>query len=164
MESLLKESYTLKDTSAKREPREFAQRMLRAAKDTGINNTAPQLDMIYTNIDLNLRMYLQRPTDKSTVDSFLTDLDDRKYEWWAYASRKVDGYRSEKPRHNVAQRPAMNQGQYSRQPFAGGGMPYRPMGEGFQGQRPFYGSNNPYGSGKPVLAILPREGRFPART
>lgn len=157
MESLLKESYTLKDASAKREPREFAQRMLRAAKDAGINDTAPQLDMIYTNIDLNLRMYLQRPTDKSSVDSFLTDLDDRKYEWWAYASRKVDGhpYRSEKPRHNVAQRPAMNQGQYSRPPFAGGGMPYRPMGEGFQGQRPFYGSNNPYGSGKPVLPSRP---------
>lgn len=157
MESLLKESYTLKDAAAKREPREFAQRMLRTAKDAGINDVAPQLDLIYTNIDLGLRMYIQRPTEKSSIETFLTELDDRKYEWWAYATKKIDGssYRSERPRHTL-QRPAVNQsGQYIRQPFSSG-MPYRPMGEGFQGQpRPFYGSNNPYGSGKPVLPSRP---------
>lgn len=108
--------------------------------------------MIYTNIDLSLRMHVQRPTEKSSIESFLTELDDRKYEWWAYASKKVD--RPERPRHNAGQRPAMNQGPYSRQPFANG-MPYRPMGEGFQGQRPFYGSNNPYGSGRPALPSRP---------
>lgn len=155
MESLLKESYTLKDTAAKREPREFTQRMLRTAKDAEINDIAPQIDMIYTNINLSLRLYMQRP-DKSSIEAFLSELDDRKYEWWAYASKKVDGpsYRSERPRYNAAnanaQRAIMNQsGQYSNQhnrpPFAGG-MQYRPMGEGYQGQRPFYGSNNPYGS------------------
>ena len=78
--SLLKESYTLRDAAAKRESREFTQVMLRTAKDTGINETLPQLDLIYTNIDLNLRMFLQRPTENSTVDAFLTDLNDRKFE------------------------------------------------------------------------------------
>ncbi len=52
MESLLKESYALRDASAKREPREFAQRMFRTVKDAGTNDVGPQLDMIYTNIDL----------------------------------------------------------------------------------------------------------------
>lgn len=80
IKSLLKESYTLRDTVAKREPREFTQRMLRTAKDAEINDTAPQLDIIDTNIDLSLRMHVQRPTEKSSIESFLTELDDRKYE------------------------------------------------------------------------------------
>ena len=163
MTSLLKESYTLRDAAAKREPREFAQRMLRTAKDAGINDPLPQLDMIYTNIDLNLRMFLQRPTERSSIDSFLTELDDRKYEWWAYAGRKVDNhgpsYRSERPRpnNNNGQR-QFNQGQYSRQlqQPSYGSMPQRPMVEGFRGFQPFYGSNNPYGSGRPALPYQTR--------
>ena len=113
MESLFKESYSLKNASSKREPREFAQRMLRTAKEAVINNVGPRLDLIYTNINLILRMYLQRPTEHSTIDSCLTELDDRKYERWAYASRKVD-HRSDRPqqRHSNGQRP--NQGQYFR--------------------------------------------------
>lgn len=46
IESLLKESYTLRDAAAKRESREFVQRMMRTAKDAGINDTAPQLDSV----------------------------------------------------------------------------------------------------------------------
>ena len=41
MTSLLKELYTLRDATAKRESREFTQRMLRAAKDAGINEMLP---------------------------------------------------------------------------------------------------------------------------
>ena len=169
MTSLLKESYTLRDAAAKREPREFAQRMLRTAKDAGINEPGPQLDMIYTNIDLTLRMFLQRPTDQSSIDSFLTELDDRKYEWWAYASRKVDNhgpsYRSERRPHNNnnsntnnGQRSFNQSGQYFRQLLQpSGSMPQRPMAEGFRGFQPFYGSNNPYGSGRPALPYQPRQ-------
>ena len=97
MKSLLKKSYTLRDAAAKREPREFAQRMLRTAKNVEINDVGPQLDIIYINIDLSLRMYLQRPTKRSIIDTFLSDIDDRKYEWWAFVSKRVNLYRSERP-------------------------------------------------------------------
>lgn len=80
--------------------------MLRTAKDAGINDTASQLDMIDTNIDLSLRMHVQRPIEKFSIELFLTELDDRKYEWWAYASKKVD--RPKRSRHNAGQRSAMN--------------------------------------------------------
>ena len=80
MISLLKELYTLRNTAARREPREFTQRILRTVKDVDINETLPQLDLIYTNINLNLRIFLQRLTENSTIDTFLTDLDDRKFE------------------------------------------------------------------------------------
>ena len=161
MESLLKESYTLRDAAAKREPRDFAQRMLRTAKNADINDVGPQLDMIYTNIDLSLRMYLQRPTKRSTVDSFLSDIDDRKYEWWAFASKRLEGplYRSKRPplaqQHRYSnqineQRPSQYQGQYppqySPRPVD---IPYRPVRDSYQGQRPYYKSNNPYGGDKP---------------
>ena len=74
--------------------------MLRTAKNTGINDIDPQLDMIYINIDLSLRMFLQRPIERFIIDLFLSDLDDRKYKWWAYASKKVDSsYRSKKPQY-----------------------------------------------------------------
>lgn len=150
MESLLRETYIMRDASSKREPRDFAQRMLRTAKDAGINDVGLQLDMIYTNIDLSLRMYLQRLTDKSTIDSFLIELDDRKYEWWAFANKKLDSsYRSERaPNRNNGQRPFQNQnqGQYPfRQPFSG--MSYRPGGDSY----PYNESNNPYGANRPFV-------------
>ena len=79
MKFLLKESYTLRNAIAKREPRDFAQRILRTVKNVNINDVGPQLDMIYINIDLSLRMYLQRLTKRSIVDSFLSNIDNRKY-------------------------------------------------------------------------------------
>ena len=54
--------------------------MLRTIKNIEINDIEPQLDMIYINIDLSLRIYLQRPTKRSIIDTFLSNIDDRKYE------------------------------------------------------------------------------------
>ena len=147
MESLLKETYTMRDAAAKREPRDFASRMLRTAKDAGIKDVLPQLDMIYTNIDLNLRMFLVRPTDKSTVETFLSELDDRKYEWWAYAARRTDAsYRSEKAPQRSNQRPQnQTQGQYLFRPQQSQN-PFRPQqaANGYQ-QAPYYGNNPQFG-------------------
>ena len=38
--------------------RDFAQRILRIVKDVEINDVSSQLNMIYINIDLDLRMFL----------------------------------------------------------------------------------------------------------
>ena len=81
MKFLLKKSYTLRDVAVKREPREFAQRILRTVKNIEINDVGSQLDMIYINIDLSLRIYLQRLTERSIINNFLSNIDDRKYEW-----------------------------------------------------------------------------------
>ena len=35
---------------------------------------------MYNNINLDLRIHVQRLTDASTIDSFLNELDNRKYE------------------------------------------------------------------------------------
>lgn len=145
----------MRDAATKREPRDFASRMLRTAKDAGINDVLPQLDMIYTNIDLNLRIFLVRPTDKSTVDTFLSELDDRKYEWWAYAARRVDSsHRSEKAPQRSNQRPQnQTQGQYLFRPQQVGQNPFRPQqaANGYQ-QGPYSNNQRPAFQQRPYSA------------
>ena len=79
MKSLLKKSYIMRDTTAKRKPRNFAQRILQIAKDTKINNIDSQLDIIYININLSLRIYLTRSIKRFTINLFLLNLNNRKY-------------------------------------------------------------------------------------
>ena len=46
--NMLREKYTLRDAANRREPREFAQKIIRSAKDAGLLQTSNQLDMIYS--------------------------------------------------------------------------------------------------------------------
>lgn len=76
---LLKEFYILRDALIKRKPREFIQRILRIIKDIDINDIRSQLNIIYINIDLTLRMYLFRSIEKFIINSFFSEFDNRKY-------------------------------------------------------------------------------------
>lgn len=80
IDSLLKEKYTLRDASNHREPREYAQKILRAAKDAKFADVRNQLDVIYNGVDSELRRDLRRPKDSINLQDFLTDLDDLKYD------------------------------------------------------------------------------------
>lgn len=79
IDAMLHEKFTMRDAASHREPREFAAKMLRSAKDAGLAEAKVQLDIVYNSIDLELRRDIRRPTDKTTVNKFLTELDDRKY-------------------------------------------------------------------------------------
>ena len=85
--TMLQEKFTLRDAANKREPREFAQKIIRSAKDANFSDVKNQLDLIYNAIDPELRLHIHRPTDQATVNSFLAEMDERKHDWWAYASR-----------------------------------------------------------------------------
>ena len=87
MDTLLKEKYTLRDASQRREPGEYAQNILRASKDAGFTSTKNQLDVIYNGIDPELRRGVRRPKEKTTISDFLDDLEDFKHDWWILASR-----------------------------------------------------------------------------
>ena len=87
IESLLKERYTLRDASSRREPREYAQKILRTSKDAGLTNVKNQLDMIYNGLDPELRRDVRRPRDSTKLNDFLEELDDFKHDWWTYAHR-----------------------------------------------------------------------------
>ena len=55
MEALTKERYTIRDAANRREPREYAQKMLRLAKDAGMSLVQNQLDLMFNGIDLDVR-------------------------------------------------------------------------------------------------------------
>lgn len=87
IDAVLRERYTMRDAISRREPREYCQKILRSAKDAGMNVVKNQLDIIWNGIDLELRRDLKKPEETTTVNAFLTSIDDCKHTWWAYASR-----------------------------------------------------------------------------
>ena len=126
---LLKERYTFRDAATQREPREYAQRILRSAKDAGMTNVRNLLDIIYNGIDLELRKDVSKPDDATTINSFLKSIDSCKHEWWEYAVRRPKN----SERGNYYQSPRYG---YARQPPAR--QPY------FVGQQSPYGGAGPY--------------------
>ncbi|KAM0795128.1 hypothetical protein BDR22DRAFT_872332 [Usnea florida] len=55
IDAVLRERYTMRDAAARREPREYAQKILRSAKDAGMTLVKNQVEIIYSGIDLELR-------------------------------------------------------------------------------------------------------------
>ena len=88
IDAVLKERYTFRDAAAQREPREYAQRILRSAKDAGLTSIRNLVDIIYNGIDLELRKDVSKPDDATTINSFLKSIDSCKHEWWEYAVRR----------------------------------------------------------------------------
>ena len=81
MDSLIHQRYTVRDAASQREPREYAQKIIRLAKDAGMTNVLNQLDLIYNGIDIDVRAgNLRRPKEGSTVNDMLNDLDEFKHD------------------------------------------------------------------------------------
>ena len=70
----------MRNVSNKRESRDFTQRILRIIKNVEINKIDSQLNIIYINIDFDLRMFLPRFIKRFIIDSFFIKLNNRKYE------------------------------------------------------------------------------------
>ena len=87
IDAVLKERYTIRDAANHREPHEYAQKILRSAKDAQFTSLRNQLDIIYNGLDAELRRDLRRPKDTTTLEEFMSDLDEFKHDWWTYASR-----------------------------------------------------------------------------
>ena len=87
IDAVLRERYTMHDASTRREPREYAQKILRSAKDAGMTNIKNQLDIVFNGIDLELRRDIKPPEEGCAINPYLTAMDNCKHTWWAYASR-----------------------------------------------------------------------------
>lgn len=160
LESLMKEKYSIRNAADRREPREYANKIIRYAKDAGMVTVQNQLDAIYNGIDIDVRSgNLRRPKDGTTINDLLSDLDEFKHDWWAKATRLLRGNQGQGNRTSALARqdaraprydPANNQfGQY-------GGRQSQ-----FQRQAPSYGGqpryqNYPYQN--PQYSQQPRQG------
>ena len=56
MQLLITQKYILRNVANKRKSREYAQKILRFAKDTRIINMHNQLNLIYNDIDIDVRV------------------------------------------------------------------------------------------------------------
>ena len=75
----------------RREPREYCQKIVRLGRDAGLS-VRNQLDYMYNGLDFELRRDIKKPKAADiTVDKFIDDMDDCKYDWWGYASRRGTG-------------------------------------------------------------------------
>ena len=145
LEALIKEKYTLRDAANHREPREYAQCIVRLAKDAGLDSLQNQLDIIYNGIDSSLRKGdIKRPkvSQGATLDGLMEDLDESKHDWWDYGSKALRGSQSNRLPSNANlqsnrstgrrdDRGASSFGQYNQ---------YNSRSQGFNAYRPF--SNN----------------------
>ena len=81
MNSLMQQRYTLKDVVAQRESREYAQKIIRLVKNSNIINVLNQLNLIYNDIDVDIRVdTLRRLKDSTTINEMLSDMNEFKHD------------------------------------------------------------------------------------
>ena len=89
--------YTLGNATNRKEPREYAQKIIRAARNANLP-VPNQLDIIYNGLDLDLRRDIKRSRADATINSFLTELDECKHNWWGYTKKSIRGQPGQAPK------------------------------------------------------------------
>ena len=74
------ERYIMRDAIFRRESRKYVQKILRSIKDVGMILIRNQFDIIYNNLDLELRRDIKKSENFIMINVFLTTFDDNKYE------------------------------------------------------------------------------------
>ncbi len=78
MTSLIKKKYTMKNARRRRESREYAEIILRAAKSADLTSEISQIFLIYNDIDVKFQRDISMSKANIKLNNFLTDLNDRK--------------------------------------------------------------------------------------
>jgi DNA-binding transcriptional MerR regulator len=85
--NLLKKRYTLTNAERNRESREYAQKIIRWVKFAKMTSTFNQLNIVYNEIDAELRRDLKKSFKDTTIDDYLQFLNDCKNIWWFLVKR-----------------------------------------------------------------------------
>jgi hypothetical protein len=88
MISLMKKKYTVKDVKRRRKSRKYAEVILRAAKSIELISEINQIFLIYNEIDVKFQRDIVMSKANTKLNSFFTNLDDRKNVWWQLVERK----------------------------------------------------------------------------
>ena len=98
MDIVTSETYSQEDGRRNREPREYAQTIIRAAQAAELP-VYNQMLAIYNGLDIEFQRDLPVPKQTTSLNSFLTILDERKEIWWKLsAARYGNSNRSNAPR------------------------------------------------------------------
>ena len=81
MNSLVQQRYTLKNIVVQRESRKYAQKIIRLIKNVDMINVFNQLDLIYNDIDIDVRIdTLRRFKNNITINEMLNDMNEFKHD------------------------------------------------------------------------------------
>ena len=107
MNSLMQQRYTLRNVAVQRESREYAQKIIRLIKNVDMINVLNQLNFIYNDIDVDVRVdTLRRSKNNIIINEMLNDMNEFKHDWWI----KVVKFRN-----NIDDQNNNNRNQLSRQ-------------------------------------------------
>lgn len=87
MTVLLREKYSMQDASRHREPREYAQTIMRAAQNADMGVMKDHMLLIWNGLDTEFQRDIPEPDANTDYNRFLESLDKRKYQWWEHATR-----------------------------------------------------------------------------
>lgn len=87
MATLLRERYSMQDAARRREPREYAQTIMRAAQNADMGVMKDHMLLIWNGLDTEFQRDIPEPDATTDYNQFLESLDKRKYQWWEHASR-----------------------------------------------------------------------------
>jgi hypothetical protein len=88
--NLLKERYTLMNAERNRESREYVQKIIRWTKFTKMTSSFNQLNIVYNEIDAELKRDLKKSSKDITIDDYLQLLNDYKNIWWSLTKRNQE--------------------------------------------------------------------------
>ena len=81
MNSLMQQRYTLKNVAIQRESREYAQKIIRLTKNVDMINVLNQLNLIYNDIDVDVRVdTLRRSKNNIIINEMLSDMNEFKHD------------------------------------------------------------------------------------
>ena len=84
MNSLMQQRYTLRDAVAQRESREYAQKIIRLTKDVDMINVLNQLNLIYNDIDVDVKTNtFRRFKNNIIINEMFNNMNKFKHDWWA---------------------------------------------------------------------------------
>jgi hypothetical protein len=81
MTTIIRERYTMNDARRRREPREYASVIMRAARSAELESDAHQVMMIYNDLDLEFQRNIPLPGLITDIQNFLQSLNDKKDIW-----------------------------------------------------------------------------------
>ena len=81
MNNLIQQRYTLRDAIAHRESREYVQKIIRLIKNVDMINVLNQLNLIYNDIDVDVKIDIFRRFKNSiTINEMLNDMNEFKHD------------------------------------------------------------------------------------
>lgn len=97
--------YTMHDAANHREPREYGQARIRAAKIAETTDIRQVIMHMWMGLDTQFRIMVKKPKPSTTVSAFFHEMDDCKREMWALGREHTRASRGTAPNNTGRQRP-----------------------------------------------------------